>query len=441
MIPDRSYFYNYLNNLKSDVNAYDNLITSVENNTLNPNEIIEISDGLDQKITKDLNEINWMVEILDKDVHQDLIDLAMKSLIALGRQLGNLQVALKYSAIFQVSPEVKVKLEEECLKINSIYQGQLKEVFEKTDKKINRIKMETLKFPKESEVKGLEIEISKAQAAKPEASTKSSSSLMKIMSFFSKEPLIEGSNNIPKPISYYIEEFFFDDPNRIQNVMEHMKGVNINTVPSVFNQSSEILSENKESIKVPGAFASDILRQERLVINGKTMLDTNLNGSVEGDPNEAARTLYMLFGKEGAERLMLVCQQSISFYIIENFLSPKIFGETVDGKYEPGEYAKAYPNEILLPSAEGGLSFYIDMDYANELVSIKIKYLAKIHVKTSDFTAHIPVKMSITIPYKNLTNDTFKEEDWNSHNIHTEDVIGIVIKNDINLAKEVLEKL
>lgn len=131
------------------------------------------------------------------------------------------------------------------------------------------------------------------------------------------------NNPIPWPISRYIDKEKTDEPGRIGDI--------IRTLCDDYKKEKEtiIRDQNGLAVNVPLQFAKDNKRSMNITLNGERF---------EGRENAAkvARMLYELCGRNGGNKLMLLCAQTTGFYPISS-------NQDCDTKY-----AKLFPPNLRI---------------------------------------------------------------------------------------------
>jgi hypothetical protein len=417
-----------------------------------PNMINEVQE-LNNKISNDINEMSLIVQTLDPDhtKKDEILAIVIKNLSGLGAEMGSMSRVLG-DALQQThfTEAQKDKIKDEMYRVDDIYN-----MIKHNTNALFKVReyMQDFKFAKkESEIKNInEIQAANLslQSEKSEKSEKSSA-IDSVYGFFSdlftSEPEIRGVS-----LSKYIGEKHVDEKKTIEDVTNLMKNKEYGKMVMFKNSSGEIiLNEDHIGFMAPEVFVKDILRSDLFKLNGKIFFERtydvgddydkawfkykSIPNQSQGNPNEIVKEMCNLFGTKGANRLFKVCFQGIAAN-----LQKIIVNKTLKG----GEYEKALPDRQLVFINETGTTFDIECDNKGN-VSLTVKYLVRLHTEYesfSDFTAHIPVKVKITMPLESLWDNMFDYKTGKQLGIHVEESLGKLILNDRRLAVEVLDKL
>lgn len=417
-----NHFYIYIKQFNNTIFNYENTIESIY---LNPSDekCLDCLHKLNLKLYKELNLINWMVELLHNEHHRNLLAVIHQALCYLSSELNHAKEVLENC---QSSP-FREKIQSEIELINEIYSSNYRIAMDSTSKKISFLlgNRDVLPLSIQSEFTG---HINLRQVALLQNDDKEKRSYPK-KSLSNK--IIYSSKFLPLPIQFYYLSKHKNDPARKDNIIDMLKGRLIDTEKAPFkNEKGLIPDKFGQLIYVPRQFADDLLHSHRFILNGKKYIYRGTHNQIRGEPNETARSIFEIFGKEGAENLMHLCNHSIITYPMEIYIFPLL------GSH--GTFSKLLPTQLLLPNEFSGVDYNIHINNRDELV-IEIKILLGLHTAESKFTAYFVLKTSIVVPIKLFINEKIDEIKL-KRKLNIEDKISSLIINNPEEAKEVFEK-
>lgn len=429
----QNYYNHYINKLDSDIKKFRTLTeqdfkcTNITKETLQ-----DLNNLLTNNLSRDLEDINWVMNVSDKNKDQQILNAAFESLSLLVATLGNAATLFKTLKIN--SPELQSLLNKEIQYINEFIggsEGQDSLVF----KIINQWKEKTQETLKEEDfvllpdVKEVTLGLNASEADLTLASTQNSlTEKVKYNPFDSTSKYIFSPgkfyNPIPKPVSYYIVTKEVDNPTYLQDAKDILRGVKIETKLTTFKSNSD---QPNGLIEVPKSFAIDMPRNCSIKINNYTLDKYNL--SIENLDN-AARQLYRTFGKEGAKRIMYLFNQAAVAIPLGLIVA------LIDNKF-----SRMLPNKTLAPSNDSGLVFEAHQKSNSDLVDISVKVKIKLHISDKEgFTAFLVLKRSLTIPFSELITP---EDPLNQNpfpNLHDAVIVSDLIINNPAEAEELFKK-
>lgn len=434
-------------------------------------DILQKVNELNNNISSDINDMNILVQNMSSDHPQkeEILSIVMKNLAILGGELGNITAVLDKASTNFTS--LKSLIIDEVQRVDNIYrmvkvtsnsvlkvQGYMLDFqFPKTEAELKDLdQIEAANLSMQSELPSI---ILSEESEKPSA--KDLSTKDKVFGFFSDmfppEPKIKMKGGKSLPLNKLIGEKHVDKKETIEDYAGIMKNKAYGKMIFFKNGDQQIIADKDgNTFTAPVVFVTDISRSEQFKLNGKVLLETKYSMPVfqnpigsEGNPNEIVKEMVKLFGPKGTELLLKLCFQGITS------TSNAIMVEKSITHASPyGEYAKAISNKLHIPIKElvlmpgndkVGMFFNIELDDKGN-VSVTIKYMAIIKympglTEIPDFTAHVPVKIKITMPVKSLLDEKFDEKTGKQLGIHVEETLGKLIINDRNAAYQVLEHL
>ena len=439
-----SYFNKYISNINDDVNVLYRCTKPEEGFIAvgdGESRSVEVGEDKLEKlqsifkrtklISKHLEDLEWCVTVLDREAEDKTLVSAFYTLNKLQEGMLDTELSLRKIIDSESSEEEAdlAKLNLEMLK--DIRKGSLEKAVNTTHEKLHKSARAT--------------ELLQEAPLVPKQTTAASSQpnrggILRSMYGATGAALgmvgglaskVYGS----KPITFYYESTDKDVPERKADIISMIKGEKMITRPTKFiNDEGMVADKYGEYIEAPSIFTADLHRCRSFHFNQKPLFETGK--STEYNTNEVARALYRRFGKEGANRIMQICNQAIMPFILENKVFPLVIGKWGNLLSDKGI------NPSQAPIKDGG-GFVIDVMHNEQenKVTLSVKLLMQLHYpQEAEFSAHFVSKTLIEIPFDELTRENLDEESLKA-NLHVEDTLTKLFIDNLAEARSVSEKL
>lgn len=439
MEPGGTYFNKYINNIYDDVNLLYKLnkpeegFTTIENGDSKSVEIPE--DNVEKLqnifnrtklISKHLEDLEWCVTVLDREAEDKILASAFFALNKLNEGMLDTEISLKKVINSQSSTEEKELAELNLKMLKEIRNNSFEKAVTTTHEKMH---------------KSLRVNELISKSIAPEKTSPPKKGLLGSVwssTYYAAAGVAGVAGNVAskvygsKPITSYYET---DDKNvneRKDDIVSMIKGERMSTIQTIFRDDKGVVADKYgEYVTAPSIFAADLHRFRSFHLNNKPLFEQK----AEYNTNEVARALYREFGKDGANRIMQICNQALMPFILEKRVLPLIV-EKWEG---------LLPEKMLTPSQTssiqgGGFIMNVTHDKKTDQVTLSIKILLQLHTsEEKEFTAHFISKTVIEIPFNELTEEKLDEERLKAK-LQVEDILSKLIINNPTEAKSVLER-
>ena len=390
MINNNSSFFNTLQDFQDKCNTYSDLALEIQQKNLVDLSSLDAIRCQTSTISSSLSTMKWTVEVLDLEKYSHILEAALITL----NQLDN--------SLYRIDQNLKSYKSNQIKKID-LHANQ-KTLSEAQIKVINIIKIATEKLSKFHQTQSLDDERDATQNASYGTYSGIWSYITPLHNYYMapvQQNLIFAPGKYYNPIPCSVTSYIQLSSDRIDfknEIIGQMTGKEIDIMPTPFKNSTQAISDKYgEIVLVPSIFAIDLVRSAQLNLNQKIVYQ---KGQIDVlNPNEVARSLYELFGKNGAERVMLFCNQATFVHLFKDLAIPLS---------QEGAWSKQFPNDTLFPgSTDGnGMIINIDLDSQTKCVTLSIKELLvltsvgeKIEIK-----AYFVGKVEIQLPCELLVN-------------------------------------
>jgi hypothetical protein len=430
-------FYKNIEDFNSTLDAYQNGLANLAasgHHSLDE-EIGAIMD-LDLRLQFSLCDMEWTIKTLRSDLHLEILHAALEALNGLNIPLMRMQDRLcKLEA--QSKGVDNIALNNELRVLNDL-QGPYAEMVLTCVAKIQRVAEERSLLPMADSLSS-STQIASSHADLALHSSRGYLPYQLAPTFYDSMIFTPGKfyNPIPAAISSYRLRTIADLPERLLPIFSQM------SIPEELHESDfrdadgTVYDRYGEKLLAPSGFAADLLRIEEFVLDGQVLMykDRELRQTLALNPNDAARTLFEQFGKLGAQRLMLLCNQN-AFADLLIFL---VMPELENG----GTFQKTLGGRDASFGQDSGLSFRISTDIAKDLVTVAMKCLMKANgpdFENGQNPAHCVIKTTVQLPYSSLISTNFEQQTPELLGLHITDTLSTLILNNPPEANELFKK-
>lgn len=446
MINDNS-FVSTLNNFQENCNKFVDLSVEIgQKNSLDLGTLDNIKSQT-STLSISLSSMKWTIQVLGIGNHRYILEQALYSLNELNKSISaiNLKInACKLECVTQLYPlphnTSLSELKNEVVETIQIANEKLNKVYqEERDLEAHGFEfIEETAFQEDS--LGLWYYITPLQNAYINP-------LRQNLVFSAGKYW----NPIPRFASRYTLLSAKDDAKAKDAVIDQMSGQKINTEPDYFKDGIKgtIVDKYNETILVPCKFALDLPRSTQLNLNKESIFIME-----KGNPNDAARKIYELFGKAGGERVMNLCTQTSfghleEYLIVPSYLPAGALWKTAANNQDifadkDGPWSKKFPNQELHHAIKD-IVYDINYDSQTKTVTVSTTCLFELWAlpkKDGGFQretkGHFIAKIETRLPFDLLNADKF--EVANHPHFHVEESLSKLIINNLPEAQELLYK-